>query len=331
MRSYGISCFVICITCSVALRFQESTPISAEIAGEASNVKVWFTSYAYGHPFLETQQMLIDSIKSKKIDEKGDVYRIVSWSRASFEKAFANETVTGYKDDTLYSMSGTSYLKELDTRARKLNFRKDSYMWMWKPFIIRHALNEMQSGDMLVYQDASRYTQKGFEAPLRPLLDSLRSSDGVAGTCLPYTLREEWERYGGHAATSSPMPLDKFDRLVCGGQQAGGSSTCQSNTTADTNNMHQGSWLVLVKTERAMAFVNKWLELMYSLDVALTVPFQDQDAMTIAALQTGVPCAWLPVKNGFPNYKNGNDVKHMNTFLKNHDRFELLEPNELRS
>ena len=75
------------------------------------------------------------------------------------------------------------------------------------------------------------------------------------------------------------MPLDKFLRLVCGGQQASGSTTCQSNTTADTNNMHQGSWLVLVKTERAMAFVNKWLELMYSLDVTLTVPFQDQDAM----------------------------------------------------
>ena len=56
--------------------------------------------------------------------------------------------------------------------------------------------------------------------------------------------------------------------------------------------MHQGSWLVLVKTERAMAFVNKWLDLMYSLDVTLTVPFQDQDAMTIPALQLGVPEAF---------------------------------------
>lgn len=184
--------------------------------------------------------------------------------------------------------------------VRKLKFKKDDYMWLWKPFIIRHALNQMQSGDMLVYQDASRYTRRGFKAPFRPLLDRLRSGDGVAGACLPFSLREEWKRFGGHAATSSPMPLDKFFRLVCGGQQAGGSSTCQSNTTADTNNMHQGSWLVLVKTERAMAFVNKWLELMYSLDVTLTVPFQDQDAMTIPALQLGVPCAWLPVKKGFP-------------------------------
>ena len=73
-------------------------------------------SYAYGHPFLETQNLLINSINSSK----GDVHRIVSWSKALFEEAFANETVTGYKDGTSYS-----YLKELVTMVRKLKFKKD--------------------------------------------------------------------------------------------------------------------------------------------------------------------------------------------------------------
>lgn len=174
---------------------------------------------------------------------------------------------------------------------------------IWKPYLILRTLRDLEQGDAVLYSDSSRYAKGGYRNNLRNLTDAIfaagsktgSKSAGVAGACLPLTLQSEWANYMGHSiCRSRQTPIEQ--QFAFSISSAGFCSATASQCVSKYQDifMQQASWLLLRKNRHTMKFLHHWLNLMHSQLFLFTAPMQDQDAMTLAAIETHYPCAWFP-------------------------------------
>lgn len=117
-----------------------------------------------------------------------------------------------------------------------LDQRRGGGYWLWKPFIIRDTLNDMDDGELLVYADAGI----AIIAPLDPVLTLCRDGRDIVLFANHY--REE----GGNDC-GAWTKRDCFVQMDC-----------------DEARFHDGpmvdaSFLILRKSERSVAFIEDWL------------------------------------------------------------------------
>jgi len=111
-----------------------------------------------------------------------------------------------------------------------LNKRRGAGYWLWKPFIIGQALTEVREGDCLIYSDS------GIEiiGDLTPLLE--------------IAVQNELAVFSGHGKCREWTKRDCF--VYLGADQP----------AYHDAQMVDASFLVLMKTPRACAFAENWLE-----------------------------------------------------------------------
>ena len=188
-------------------------------------------------------------------------------------------------------------------RAEIVSRHFDLITGIWKPFLILRTLRNLEQGDAVLYSDSSRYAKGGYKNNLRKLADAIFAAGskmgpmfpGIAGTCLPLTLKSEWANYMSHSICRhrQTSPSEQFAFSIA---SAGLCSTAEPQCISQFQDMfmQQASWLLLRKNRHTMKFLHHWLKLMHSQEFLFTAPMQDQDAMTLAALETHFPCAWFP-------------------------------------
>lgn len=195
-------------------------------------------------------------------------------------------------------------------------------------------MRDLAPGDAVLYSDSSRYVTGGYKNNLRKLSDAIFAAGastaskgiGVAGTCLPLTLQSEWAHYMSHSICrreqtpiSGQFTFSIVAARLCSATPASDLSSCVSNY--HNKFMQQASWLVVRKNKRTIKFLRHWLALLHNQPFLFTAPMQDQDAMTLAAIQTGYPCAWFPssyyVKYFTPRGKlMGKDLKGLDYIIE---------------
>jgi uncharacterized protein YndB with AHSA1/START domain len=120
-----------------------------------------------------------------------------------------------------------------------LDMRRGAGYWLWKPFIIKEALKEMEAGDLVLYSDA------GIEivADVSPLLELCRTKGGLL-------------LFAGH-----------YDDVGAPGPNLCGKWTkrdCFVFMDCDEPRYHEGqmldaSFMIFAKNPRAEALVREWL------------------------------------------------------------------------
>lgn len=305
---------------------------------EIHTTRTVFVSYASGPPFSDTLGLFVQSIR-----QHGGVNRIIQWNCTSFEDAFASEMVqgvpvllrrgVGHPDRRCaryvglgkpYHMPGASFLHMLDSMVAWLAWKRDRYLWVWKPFIIYRALLEVDEGDAVLYADASQHRREGFEASLQVLVERLRGTPGVAGLCGEVAFDDAW-RESDSLHSSVVRPAATLDEMASSTICKGSGHSCIDKVRR--SNYRQTVPVLLFKSPQAVRFVHLWLDLVLSLAVTLRVPRQDQDAMNLAALSVGMPCLWTDRILAAPfNGKLVGDAKHINFLLRNLDTLQVRWP-----
>lgn len=246
---------------------------------------------------------------------------VKTYNDLSFRQAFdswsgtANISMRGFEEEKL---TGKAYAELMLRKSAECKFSKEHYNWIWKPFIVYQELLAAKDGDFVVYHDASKYHRDGFSMRLRVLTDKLlrlgpRAANGVAGTCLPITVRRQFQRFAYHSTCAS---VGFAETLVASGVCRQGEVETACAKRFEWAAMYQASWVVLRKSDATMRLVERWATHAFSARTITSIPFQDQDALALAALELDFPCAFMPPGvDGVPNYKDGNDVKHINPFF----------------
>ena len=271
--------------------------------------------YANGDPYEKTQILMTTSANKDPA-----VATVSSYNEETMLKTLKASNV--YKEKGVWFKdrygkplrNASEFLKEISKLHEKCHFNKDPYWWIWKPVLIYEKLRRIKDGDTVVYSDASKYYRHGFKGSLQKLkerLMELNAEDGVAGTCLPKTTFRMWSTSDmrNHAACDKQTDLSSFIKLgkLCE------NAKCVNDIAMSP--MRQASWLVLRKTNKTMKLMKLWMELSLNAQIMKGLPYQDQDALALAAERLDFPCAFMPSYRGFPDYINGNDVKHPQPFL----------------
>jgi uncharacterized protein YndB with AHSA1/START domain len=119
-----------------------------------------------------------------------------------------------------------------------LDLQRGSGYWLWKPFIIHEVLKEMNAGDLVVYSDA------GIE-----IIDDI-------SPLLQICQQRELLLFAGHyddVGSPGPNICSKWTKRDCFVYMG-----CDEPYYYESR-MLDASFLVLMKTERSVAFVREWL------------------------------------------------------------------------
>lgn len=113
-----------------------------------------------------------------------------------------------------------------------LNIKRGAGLWLWKPYLIRQALNQANLGDIVVYSDSSAV----FLASIEPLISTCReSSSGILACDLGGLIERQYTK------------RDAFVLMGC--DHPSYHNSAQLMTTL----------LVFVKNPRSELFVEQWL------------------------------------------------------------------------
>lgn len=133
------------------------------------------------------------------------------------------------------AIAGTDFAQR--NRATLSANRGGGY-WLWKPFIIRQFVDQLGSGDILLYSDAGRNTYYQFSQFPTSLLEAAGRSDRgfLAGVAIPHL-----------------GPIGKWTKR-----------DCLQIMEADSPNIYnkaivQTTWSVWTRTNPALDFLDKWL------------------------------------------------------------------------
>lgn len=172
-------------------------------------MRTWIVSYANAS-FQASQKRLLESALKYGIDEPRP------WDNKSLEQ--------------------TPFYKMFQTILDK---PRGSGYWLWKPFIIKETLKEMDDGDVVIYSDA------GIEivGDLSPLIELCRHKNGIL-------------LFAGHyddVGAPGPNICSKWTKRDCFIFM-----DCDEPRYYQSQ-MLDASFLVLAKTERSIAFIREWL------------------------------------------------------------------------
>jgi len=140
----------------------------------------------------------------------------------------------------------------------------------------------MDDGDTLIYGNATRISDWDFTS----IVHFFRGKT-LAGICSDVTINDEWDRSQKLSVMPAISLTELLEQTVCANR---GLEAAFCVDEGKSRQVHRGNWLSLVKSNGTVNFVRRWLELAYSVDFLMQVPRQEQDAMTIAAFEGGVPC-----------------------------------------
>lgn len=174
------------------------------------------------------------------------------------------------------------------------------FFWSWKPFIINHALQLLQDGDILIYSDIGRPWVRLFSSLLpfaRNWLDELQQ-DVIPGVYIPYTgTIENWTK----------------------------ATTLKQMGNLSTNILHsppiQASFSIWRKTSVSMELAAEWndksrhISLIGDYNTQTDIPNHpefidhrhDQSILSILCYQRGLHALDLPAKPFLQNDKDLNE------------------------
>ncbi|KAJ1635985.1 hypothetical protein T492DRAFT_424085 [Pavlovales sp. CCMP2436] len=116
---------------------------------KVANYTIAFTSYAAGEPYLATQSLHV---------------------RTARQVAGIDLTFPWTKKELMATKWGQTVLRRFYGTFTKHG------RWVWKPYVIWHALSLLKDGDFVIYLDASRFFKKGFEHSVIPLTNWLHAN-----------------------------------------------------------------------------------------------------------------------------------------------------------
>jgi uncharacterized protein YndB with AHSA1/START domain len=196
---------------------------------------------------------------------------------------FGIDVIRAWSRDTLES---TAFYQE---HREVLDQRRGSGYWLWKPFIIRETLKEMDDGELLVYSDAGI----AIVASLGPVLALCRDGRDVVLFANHY-------RDIGENDCATWTKRDCFVLMDC-----------------DEPRFHDGpmvdaSFLIVRKSERSTAFIDDWLsyacrsELLTDTPTAGPLPDfprfiqhrHDQSILALLAIRYGIELFRHPSQHG---------------------------------
>ena len=123
--------------------------------------------------------------------------------------------------------------EDIDLYFRKkysaiLNLKTGNGLWLWKPYFVRKALDEVSDGDIVFYCDAGSFLFKS----CKPLINSMK--DDIWVSDIPLIEKQ----------FTKPELFETMD--------------CVGSEYSETNQI-QGNFIAIRKTERGIRFADEWL------------------------------------------------------------------------
>lgn len=170
-----------------------------------------------------------------------------------------------------------------------LQQKRGAGYWLWKPYIIYKALNEIKMGDFLFYVDSGSY----FVNSVFPLIDGMKQNDDdIISFAIPF-LERQWTK------------KEIFRYFKCE-NNANITDTCQRIAT----------FIVMKKTARTLAFIEKYLAVsQYSNLITDDLDSAIQDDGFIENRHDQSIFSVLAKLEGLPIYKDPSEYGHQPKLL----------------
>ncbi|KAG8465917.1 hypothetical protein KFE25_005487 [Diacronema lutheri] len=277
----------------------ERLPLARLLRAEkVANYTIAFASYAAGEPYLTTQQRHVQTARAV-----AGVDITFAWSKEQLMRTEWGQRVL------------RKFYRTFTKHAR----------WVWKPYVIWHALSQLRDGDFVVYLDASRFFRKGFEHSVIPLanflyanrrgaIDRSRLSLGmVPGIRLKERNRSHW---------FWPFKCQLCELLARMGlcRAPDDDACCTSYWSAPHV---QASFSVWQRNPITMRFVETWLSNCEDMEVLRRSKQGDQCVSTLISIAysraLGLKVPWIQI----PGIQNGNRLKDPGLLFGRFERGEL--------
>lgn len=251
---------------------------------KVANYTIALASYAHGEPYLTTQRLHVRTARSV-----GGVDLTLAWTKAQLLRTDWGQRVL------------RRFYAEFSKHGR----------WVWKPHIILHALGQLREGDFVVYLDASRFFQKGFEHSVIPLanflyanrrgaVDSSRLSFGmVPGVRLKKRNSSPW---------FWPKRCELCEQLALMGLCSAPSDEACCASYAHAPHV-QASFSIWQKSDLTLQFVRAWLANCEDIEVLRRSRQGDQCVASLLSAAysraVGLRVPWIHL----PKARSGNPLK----------------------